>query len=456
MSPRTPVMPRKRMHGSVADAMQPLLETLFRGPTPLKFRFWDGSALGPDTATSVRLHSPLAIRRLLWAPGELGLARAYVAGDLQLDGSIFDLLDLQELIADDNGATSEAGITWAMLPALMRAAYNTGAIGLPPAPPPEEANLSRLGRLHAKIRDAAAISYHYDVGNDFYRLVLGPSMTYSCGYWAEPNFTLEDAEQAKYELVCRKLGLSAADRLLDVGCGWGGMIMHAAKHHGVHAVGITLSHEQAAFVRERIAAAGLSRHVEVRVQDYRDIHDGPFDAISSIGMFEHVGLSRTREYLDDLHALLRPGGRLLNHAISRPSPDGNTTVSSRSFMGRYVFPDAALVEVGTLVSAMHRSQLEVRDVESLREHYAKTLRAWVANLEANWNTAQELAGPPRARIWRLYMAGSAYGFERNQLAIHQTLAVKTAANGYSGMPPTRVRLGLDHPLPVDGHAAHRS
>ncbi len=430
---------------SAAEALGPLLDQLFRGQIPLRFHLWDGSSLGPPSATTVQIHSPKALSRLLWAPGELGLARAYVAGDLQLDGDIFDFLGVQDLFADDDGSTTDAGFTRAMLPTLWRAARSVGALTLPPAPPPEEARLR--GWRHAKQRDAAAISHHYDVGNDFYRLVLGPSMTYSCAYWADPSFDLAQAEEAKYELVCRKLGLQADDRLLDVGCGWGGMVLHAARHHGVRAVGITLSIEQARYACQRIADEGLSDRIEIRVQDYRDVADGPFDAISSIGMFEHVGLSRTAEYLRDLAELLRPTGRLLNHAISRPTPDGGTTVSSRSFMGRYVFPDAALIEVGTVITSMQRAHLEVRDVESLREHYVKTLRAWVRNLEDQWDTAQQLVGPARARIWRLYMAGTALGFERNQLAIHQTLAVKTTPTGYSGMPSTRARLELDNPLP---------
>ena len=431
--------------GTAADLLEPLLSKIFRGTIPLGFHFWDGTRAGPDSATTIGLHSPMAIRRLLWAPGELGLARAYVAGDIDVDGDVFDLLALADSIGDDTGNVTNAGMTWKMLPDLARVAYRLGVLGGPPAPPNEEARLH--GRRHALGRDAAAISHHYDVGNAFYRLVLGESMTYSCGYWADDSFDLADAETAKYELVCRKLDLQPGERLLDVGCGWGGMAIHAARNHGVRVVGITLSREQAEYGRTRVADAGLEDRVEIRVQDYRDIHDGPFDAISSIGMFEHVGLAKTKEYLTDLHELLRPQGRLLNHAISRPAPDGHPGVAPNSFMARYVFPDAALLEVGTLVSAMQSTRLEVRDVESLREHYAKTLRNWITNLEENWDEAQKLVGPARARIWRLYMAGSADGFERNHLAIHQVLAVRTDNAGVSGVAPTRERLDLTHPLP---------
>ena len=263
-----------------------------------------------------------------------------------------------------------------------------------PRPHAEEARLH--GLRHVRSRDAKAISHHYDVGNDFYRLVLGPSLTYSCAYWADDDFDLADAQTAKYELISRKLDLRPGMRLLDVGCGWGGMVLHAAQHHGVDAVGVTLSHEQARLARERVHEAGLDDRIEIRVQDYRDVSDGPFDAISSIGMFEHVGVSKAEEYFHDLHGLLAPGARLLNHAISRPTPAGRAAIAPRSFMARYVFPDAELLEVGTVVSAMQRQELEVRDVESLREHYARTLRVWVGNLEHEWERAQQLVGPARA------------------------------------------------------------
>ncbi len=429
----------------VADHLETLVTTIFHGPPPIGIEMWDGSTLGPDTPTTIRLHSPVALRRMLWSPGELGLARAYVAGDLQLDGSIFDLLALRDAIVDDDGEVHDAGITTRMLPEFFRAAAALGVLGGPPPAPATEVKLS--GMRHLRSRDAQAISHHYDVSNEFYRLILGETMTYSCGYWASETFDLDDAQTAKYELISRKLDLQPGMRLLDVGCGWGGMVLHAARHHGVTAVGVTLSAEQAALARERVAAAGLGDRVEIRIQDYRDIHDGPFDAISSIGMFEHVGLSKASEYFSDLYDLLAPGARLLNHAISRPDPT-RAAIAPRSFRARYVFPDAALIEVGTAVSAMQEHGLEVRDVESLREHYAKTLRRWVANLEANWDEAQRLAGPERARIWRLYMAGSALAFEDARIAIHQVLAVRTAPDGSSGMPATREWLDPAHPETV--------
>jgi cyclopropane-fatty-acyl-phospholipid synthase len=319
---------------------------------------------------------------------------------------------------------------------MLKAARSLGVIGRPPPPPPEEARLR--GGLHSRGRDARAIAHHYDVGNDFYRIVLGPSMTYSCAYWEQPGFALEDAQEAKYELICRKLGLHEGMRLLDVGCGWGGMVLHAARRHGVQVVGITISEAQADAAAKRVAEAGLTHRIEIRLQDYRDVSDGPFDAISSIGMFEHVGLRGLSAYFTNLSSLLAPRGRLLNHAISKPS--GKAGFNKNSFIPRYVFPDGELQEVGRVVTAMQELGLEVRDVESLREHYARTLRAWVANLEAEWDRAVELAGPARARIWRLYMAGSALGFEAGRINIHQVLAVKPDPGGASGMPPTRAPL----------------
>ncbi len=290
--------------------------------------------------------------------------------------------------------------------------------------------------MHSKARDAQAISHHYDVGNEFYEIVLGPAMTYSCAYFDHDRATLADAQAAKHELVCRKLGLHELDgaRLLDVGCGWGSLAMHAAAHHGASAVGITISAEQAARAQARVDEAGLGDRVEIRLQDYRDLGSETFDAISSIGMFEHVGRERMAEYFSTLHGLLRPRGRLLNHAISSV---GGSRIDRRSFTGRYVFPDGELIDVGDTVRAMESAGFEVRDVHSLREHYARTLRCWVANLEADWDRAVALVGERRARVWRLYMAGSAVGFVDGGINVHQVLGVVPSETGDSGMAATR-------------------
>ena len=417
--------------GGAAAALAAVLAALVGRNGPVGFRFWDGSAVGPEnTVGIVHVHSPDAIRRILWAPGELGLSRAFVAGELSIDGDIFEVLT-----ALRNASPKDLSrIDPRTLLATVRAAGRLGALGAPPPPPAEEARPA--GRIHSPARDARAISHHYDVGNDFYELVLGPSWTYSCGRFVTPATSLEEAQAAKYELICRKLGLDSSPgrRLLDVGCGWGSMALHAARHHDAQVVGIALSHEQVDKANERVRRAGLGARVEIRYQDYRDLGGEQFDAISSIGMFEHVGTGRTAQYFATLRSLLGPTGRLLNHAISSP---GGSRLGNRTFIGRYVFPDGELIDVGQVVLAMQQAGFEVRDVESLREHYARTLRCWVANLEANWDRAVELVGRARADIWRLYMAGSAIGFEDGGIAVHQVLGVVPTADGTSGMPRTR-------------------
>lgn len=403
-------------------ALSTLVADLVGQDLPIRFEAYDGSSLGPANApATVRVRSPDALRRIVTAPGELGLGRAYVSGDIDLDGDIFAILDLRDRLS-----ALRPRPAW-----LLELARHLGSSGLRrPAPPPEEARLS--GRLHSKARDAAAIAHHYDVGNEFYRIVLGPSLTYSCAVFRYPADSLEQAQANKYELICRKLGLREGMRLLDVGCGWGGMVQHAVKRHGARAVGVTLSKEQATLAAKAVAEAGLADRVEIRLQDYREIDDGPYDAISSIGMFEHVGRSRLVEYFGRLYNLLAPGARLLNHGISRPA-DSRRQLSRSGFVNRYVFPDGQLHEVGNVVSLIQGAGFEVRHVESLREHYARTLRAWVSNLEADWYRAVSLVGPARARIWRLYMAGSAINFEAGRTQIHQVLAVKPVG-GSSGMP----------------------
>jgi cyclopropane-fatty-acyl-phospholipid synthase len=410
--------------GVVADVLGP--------DPPVAFRGYDGSRCGPsDAPATVVVHSPDVLRRLVWMPNQLGLARAYVAGDLDIEGDIFAVLALRDRLASRRIRPADvvaAARTFGVRPLLQR----------PPAPAVE----ARLhGRRHSKARDAEAIAYHYDVSNDFYRIVLGPSMTYSCAVWSDTTGSLEDAQHAKHELICRKLGLEPGMRLLDVGCGWGGMLLHAAAEHGVRAVGVTLSRPQAELAAKRVADAGLDGCVDVRLCDYRDVDDGPYDAISSIGMFEHVGRAELARYFTALHALLAPGGRLLNHGISRSfraehrlaARPGRRTGGGSRFVDRYVFPDGELHEIGLVVSTVQEAGFEARHVESLREHYPLTLRRWVANLEARWDEAEREAGATRARIWRLYMAVSAIQFEAGIIEVHQLLASRTAG-GRSGLP----------------------
>jgi cyclopropane-fatty-acyl-phospholipid synthase len=395
-----------------------------RGHGSLALILPDGTVLGPAEARArLIVRSPDALRRIVAAPGELGFARAYVAGEIDLDGDIYAALPAMLELP----SAPQLARLW------LAAARVVGRQGLRPLPtPPEEARLR--GRRHTRRRDAAAVSHHYDVSNAFYRLVLGPSLTYSCAVYEHPDATLEEAQAAKHELICEKLGLQPGMRLLDVGCGWGTLLLHAAERYGVHGVGVTVSARQAELARERVAEAGLADRIDIRLADYRDIHDGPFDAISSVGMFEHVGLSRLGTYFRRLHELLHPEGRLLNHGIAR-RPGRRSPIRRNTFVGRYVFPDGELHEIGAVVSAIQAASFEVRHTETLREHYALTLRAWVQNLEANWDEAVAHVGAARARIWRLYMAGSALGFEAGRLQLHQVLAVRPE-HGRSGMPLT--------------------
>jgi cyclopropane-fatty-acyl-phospholipid synthase len=304
------------------------------------------------------------------------------------------------------------------------------------APPPQEVTQARrwlTGRLHSKRRDAQAISHHYDVSNRFYEWVLGPSMAYTCACYPRADASLEEAQANKFDLVARKLALREGMRLLDVGCGWGGMVMHAAREYGVRALGVTLSAQQAAWAQAAIEREGLSGLAEVRHLDYRDVPETGFDAVSSIGLTEHIGKANLPSYFAFLFGKLRAGGRLLNHCITRPD-NTEPAIRMRGFINRYVFPDGELEGPGYLISHMHDAGFEVRHEENLREHYARTLAAWSANLDKHWTEAVAEVGPGTARVWRLYMAGSRLGFDRNHIELHQVLGVRLAADGTSGMP----------------------
>ncbi|MGW0995529.1 class I SAM-dependent methyltransferase [Streptomyces sp. NPDC002523] len=424
----------------MADAASRLVsvaEQLLGARLPVRIRAWDGSQAGPPEAPVLVVRNRRALRRMLFKPGELGLARAWVSGDLDIEGDLYTVLDAIAALVwerDGDSRTLAQALRDPDVRAGARELLRLAGPPIPPAPPREE--VRRPGHLHTRRSDRQAISHHYDVGNDFYEIVLGPSMVYSCAYWgaADEEDTLESAQRDKLELVCAKLGLTEGMRLLDVGCGWGSMAIHAAREHGVHVVGVTLSQEQAAYARKRVADEGLTDRVEIRVQDYRDVADGPYDAISSIGMAEHVGAERYLEYASDLYALLKPGGRLLNHQIARRPQRDEAAYEADEFIDAYVFPDGELAPVGTTVTQLERAGFEVRDVESIREHYARTLRRWVANLEADWDRAVRLTGPGRARVWRLYMAACALAFERNRIGVNQVLAVRTPESGASGLP----------------------
>ncbi|MDP2291036.1 MAG: cyclopropane-fatty-acyl-phospholipid synthase family protein [Actinomycetota bacterium] len=419
---------------AVADVVRPLVRAIVADDAPVRFEFWDGSEIpADDPVATIRLNSPDAVRRVVWMPNELGLGRAYVAGDLDVEGDVFSAV---QALRDHTSIDQRHA--WKIVPSGLAAARALGALGRPLPLPEEEAQLGgwRAGIRHSLGRDSKAVRHHYDVGNEFYRLVLGPTMTYSCARFVDPSSSLDDAQTAKHDLVCRKLGLDERPgmRLLDVGCGWGSMAIHAATQYDARVVGVTISPEQAQLARQRVAAAGAADRVEIRVQDYRELAGETFDAVSSIGMSEHVGHRRIDQYFEVLRSVLVPEGRLLNHAISSV---GGSRMGRKSFIGRYVFPDGELIDIGDVVLAMERAGFEVRDVESLREHYALTLRQWVANLEAEWDRAVELVGLARAKVWQLYMAASAVGFEDGGISLHQVLGVVPGPLGSSAMPATR-------------------
>ncbi len=401
------------------------------GPgAPVEFQAYDGSRAGEHgSGIRVVVRSPLAVSYLAQAPGALGLARAYVAGHLDVHGDMYTALTRM----------SNAQLNTMDWPQRLRMLRQLGGMKIlfpRVAPPPQEVRLNRRwlsGRRHSKQRDAGAIAHHYDVSNRFYEWVLGPSMAYTCACYPHPGSTLEEAQAYKFDLVARKLGLRPGMRLLDVGCGWGGMVMHAARAYGVRALGVTLSRQQAGWAQRAIGAGGLDNLAQVRHLDYRDVTDTGFDAISSLGLTEHIGKARLPGYFSFLYGKLKPGGRLLNHCITRPD-NHEPAIRRAGFINRYVFPDGELEGPGLLISLMHDTGFEVRHEENLREHYARTLAAWCANLDAHWDEAVAEVGQGTARVWRLYMAGSRLGFERNQIQLHQVLCVRLDAAGDSGMP----------------------
>ena len=412
-----------------------ILEVFTGNELPLKFTAYDGSSAGPDDAElGLELRSPRGTTYLATAPGDLGMARAYVSGDLEMKG--VHLGDPYELLR-----TLSKDLDFKRPPTRVLAQI-VRSIGLerlkPIAPPPQEAipKWRRMaeGLRHSKTRDAEAIHHHYDVSNAFYERVLGPSMTYTCACYPTADATLEQAQDNKYRLVFEKLRLKAGDRLLDVGCGWGGMVRYAARR-GVHVIGVTLSAEQAAWAQKTIADEGLSDFAEVRHGDYRDIPETRFDAVSSIGLTEHIGVANYPAYFRFLQSKMRTGALLLNHCITRP--DNHSGAGAGGFIDRYVFPDGELTGSGRIIAEAQNVGLEVVHEENLRNHYALTLRDWCRNLVDHWDEAVAEVGLPTAKVWGLYMAGSRLGFENNVVQLHQVLAVKLDGRGSDGGLPLR-------------------
>ena len=422
-----------------------VVEALF-GPMamrPMHVRYWDGSIERgrTDSAFTLRINRRGALRRMLLPPSELSIVESYLSGDMDIDGDLESATELGDAIAARlHSPRTLAGIMRHLL------ALPTGE----PAPSVHEAraehSVEPVGKPHEAKRDRAAIRYHYDVGNDFYQLWLDQRMVYSCAYFHRPDYTLDEAQRAKLDLVCRKLRLHPGERLLDVGCGWGALIMHAVEHYGVTAVGITLSDAQATLARERIAAAGLGDRCRVEIRDYRDLGDLRFDKISSVGMVEHVGVENLPTYFASLHRALVPGGLLLNHGIvsvdaahprSRWAWLESRLWKRNAFIEQYVFPDGRLGPLHAVIAAAEAQGFETRDAESLREHYALTLRAWVDRLVGARDRAIAIAGERVFRTWRLYMTASAHFFARGNINVVQTLLAKPDGNGDAHLPMTR-------------------
>ncbi|GBG35924.1 class I SAM-dependent methyltransferase [Mycobacterium montefiorense] len=402
------------------------------GDCPLKFTAYDGSTAGnEDAVLGLDLCSPRGTTYLATAPGELGIARAYIAGDLQTYGvHPGDPYELLRMLADRVDFKRPSART------LAQVIRSIGIEHLVPIPPPPQETPPRWrrvadGLLHSKTRDAEAIHHHYDVSNTFYEWLLGPSMTYTCAVYPHAGATLEEAQENKYRLIFDKLRLAPGDRLLDVGCGWGGMVRYAARH-GVRAIGVTLSGEQAKWAQQAIDKDGLSTLAEVRHCDYRDVPEAEFDAVSSIGLTEHIGVKNYPAYFEFLKSKLRTGGLLLNHCITRH--DNKQTSFAGGFTDRYVFPDGELTGSGRILTEVQESGFEVLHQENFRHHYAMTLRDWCRNLVEHWDIAVAEVSLPIAKVWGLYMAASRVAFEQNNLQLHHVLAANVERRGADSLP----------------------
>ena len=428
---------------TVASTLADLISPLTGGALPCHLTAWDDSSAGPDDAPHVWITSPEAVRRLLWHPGELGAAQAYVTGEVQVEGDLGDALREVRHRLEAAGVTSLRPSP-ALLARGARAAKDLGVLGAPPEPPATQARLR--GRLHTLGRDRSAISHHYDLSNDFYEAILDEQMAYSCAYVTDdsvdlvrdgerPAYTLEDAQRDKLDLVCRKVGLDARPgmRLVDVGCGWGSLSLHAAREHDAQVLGVTISAEQQAFINKRAAEQGIADRVEIRLQDYREVPEAGFDAVASIEMGEHVGDGNYPAYAAALHRLAAPGARVLVQQMSRPGkhPGGGPFIES------FIAPDMSMRPLGQTVALLEKAGLEVRDVQALREHYVWTVRAWEQRFRARREHLVALVGEEVCRVWELYLAGGALTFEQGRMGVDQILLVRRPDDGVSRLSNAR-------------------
>jgi cyclopropane-fatty-acyl-phospholipid synthase len=426
---------------NIAAALLDLAEDALSMTIPVRLRAWDGSEAGPDDAPVLIIRRKRALRHIMWKPGELGVARAYVQGDLDVEGDLGDgLRTLWSAVREARSADGDAGrpqIGPRLALRAVRLAIRIGAIGPRPKAPASESNLT--GELHSKERDQAAISHHYDLSNDFYELILDPNMAYSSGFHRTPEMTLEEAQTAKLHLICRKLGLEPGMRMVDIGSGWGSLTLFAAEHYGVHVTGVTLSSEQRDFVLDLAAERGLADQVNVSLRHFRDlsesgVRDGEIDAIASVEMGEHVGDDEYKVFTAAIHRYLRPGGRVVIQQMSRSNDIPGDRPGGGPFIETYIAPDMHMKPLAKTIGLIAEPGLEIRDVQAMREHYPQTVAAWAVNLESNWSTAVALVGEEAARVWRLYLVGGSLAFEENRMGVDQILAVKPSDTGVSDMP----------------------
>ncbi|MFC4453721.1 cyclopropane-fatty-acyl-phospholipid synthase family protein [Deinococcus sonorensis] len=425
-----------------------ILRVLFGPPAtrPFGVRWWDGQQEGPRGApATLVLNRPGALRRMLLPPSDLSLAEGYLYGDFDVDGDLVALL--RQLVP--LGTTLLRPATWLLLLPLL--------LSLPgdDAPPRPRRSSPHEGEVHSTTRDAQAIRYHYDVGNDFYALWLDQRMVYSCAYFPSGHETLDEAQVAKLDRICRKLRLKPGERLLDIGCGWGALAIHAAQHYGVHVTGITLSPAQLDVARQRAHSAGVADRVTFELMDYRAVPPGrQYDKIASVGMVEHVGRARLQEYFTRVYRLLKPGGLFLNHGIVTATTPRFVRwgfgllewyLNRFSFIQEYVFPDGDLRRISETLQRAEQAGFETRDVENLREHYALTLREWIRRLEQHHASVVQLADEVTYRIWRLYMSGSAQSFEAGRIGVVQSLLARPDADGHAGVPLSRA--DIEQPPP---------